>query len=138
MIFKMKRTELFHEKFTFFNEESCFICGSNENLEEKVTLSECRHSFHKTCLINEMEFLLSNNVSILNCPFCGLMIEINDLFRFLPPLLLNTYDNIKSLSMSQMKPKVQCANLKCKEIFEVEKNQIHCKACGKMINLEIN
>ena len=138
MINKLKGTEIYKEKFVFFNEETCFICGENKNSEEKLALSECRHIFHKICLINEMEFLLSNNVSVLKCPCCSFVIEINDLFRFLPPLLLNAYDNIKSLSVSQMKLKVQCSNLKCKEIFEVESQQKNCKSCGYEINLELN
>lgn len=138
LIQSLKNSDLYQQKFEMNIDDRCIICGKSLEIEEKYAIVECKHMFHRSCLIKEMEYLLKNNVSILRCPTCAHCLGLLELMKFLPPLLLETYDRQKSLSLSGHTSKIQCTNIKCKEIIDLNPSLEFCKYCQSRIVLDIN
>ncbi|OMJ87878.1 hypothetical protein SteCoe_10280 [Stentor coeruleus] len=119
LIQSLKKSDLYQQKFQTNIDERCLICGKSLEIEENHVIVDCKHSFHKYCLIKEIEYLLKNNVSILRCPSCLHCLGLLELMKFLPPLLLETYDRQKSLSLSGYTSKINAQIKKCKEIIDL-------------------
>lgn len=137
LIWKMKNSEKYHKKCQVPLERSCFCCGDFTSRHETYVLNDCKHCFHKNCLISEIEYLLEKDVSIIKCPFCAVEIQISDLKVFLPPTLMQKYDSINYLNLSRIRQRVQCENVKCGEIFDLQKNQKNCENCGVGLQIKM-
>ena len=62
----LEKAELIHAVNTL-READCFICKKEFNVDDKLRVTSCGHSFHESCLIT----WLSINPNTLKCAFCN-------------------------------------------------------------------
>lgn len=136
LISSLKSCNIYKHKIHKSSLKACFICGKNKSPEETFVFTECKHSFHQACIVNQLDYLLGNSVWQLRCFICADLISLNDLVVVLPPLLLESYDKIRGRSSFNRRFKVQCTNPVCKEIIWVESENWVCEFCGTRVRLD--
>ena len=137
LVDRLKLSETYSKKYLLSSERSCFCCGESRSRYETYVLSECKHCFHKACLITEIEYLLREKVSFIKCPFCSVMISQFDLKRILPSTRHEKYNEVSYLNLGRTSHRVVCENYCCKEIFDLQRNQKSCMTCGTPIKFDI-
>ena len=117
VIDRLKSSEVYHQRFSINPENTCFICGEFLNKYETYVLNECKHCFHKDCLVKEIEYLMLNEVSFIKCPSCPRAISLNELNYFISNSLVKQYRESGQTRNSNQIENVLCANIKCGNIF---------------------
>jgi hypothetical protein len=136
LIEKLKTSKLYSEKYEIIQFKSCFLCGNLINIQENYLTEHCGHLFHKKCLIDEIDYLLDNKVTVLRCPSCIHNFKWAEL-KFLPNRVLKKLKNLDWYKKSGAE-KVQCSNLKCGNVFAIGINQKACGNCGVKVSFDTN
>lgn len=136
LITQLKSCNIYKQKIEKKSSEACFVCGKIKKNDEVFVFTECKHGFHKDCIANQLEYLLTKNVWQLRCFICANPISLNDLVLVLPPLLLETYDRIRARSSYRGQFKAQCTNPSCKEIILVCGEDTICEHCETKIRVD--
>ena len=138
LVDRLKLSETYSKKYPLSSEKACFCCGEVRSRYETYVLSECKHCFHKACLITEFEYLLGEKISIIKCPFCSAKISLADLRRILPPMRFEKYNEISYLNLQRSDHRIVCENYCCKEIFDLQRNQKSCMTCSTPFRFDIS
>jgi len=136
LITQLKSCNIYKQKIGKTSSEACFICHEIKKTENVFVFTECKHEFHKDCILNQLEFMLTRNVWQLRCFICANLISLNDLVIVLPPLLLESYDRIRARSSYIGRFNAQCTNPGCKEIICVYDEDMKCEHCGTKIRID--